>query len=136
MSKISELPSASDLDGTEQFAIVKDGSTQFATTQMVSSMGSSPVDDLYSKDFSYNDDGSLDTIVTSDTESGDSTQKKFNYNPDGTFLNITTTEVSNWHENTLMLYIIDYKTQHTLNVDSLGFVIEEPPMSGVKAGGE
>ena len=33
-----------------------------------------------------------------------------------------------------MSYIVDYKTQYTANTDNLGFVIEEPPLSGVKSG--
>ncbi len=33
-----------------------------------------------------------------------------------------------------MVYIVDYKTQYTASADSLGFVVEEPPLAGVKSG--
>ena len=52
-----------------------------------------PTDSLYNKVFTYTANGDLDTITTTDTNTGDSTLKTFSYDANFVMTGIVTTQL-------------------------------------------
>lgn len=64
------------------------GDRKFKVSGTFQSAGESALPPLSNKAFTWNQDGSIDTITVTDKTSGDKHLVTFNYNQEGLFLNI------------------------------------------------